>query len=119
MDHVMNDVATLIREAQRQGARFQVVNGEVQLKPGQISTDVLNQLREHKEEVAKVLTGGTSASSQPCPVNFPPPPVKKALAELRPHLPLALRDLSDLPLLALVQWSIKVAWERAMEKSEL
>jgi len=40
--------------------------------------------------------------------------VAQVLEEIRPHLPRALQGLSDSKLLALVNWSIIVAWNKAM-----
>ena len=39
------------------------------------------------------------------------------LDELRPHLPPALRSLPDDKLLALADWAIICAWQRALEKA--
>jgi hypothetical protein len=40
----------------------------------------------------------------------------EVLAEIRPYLPKALRDLPDSSLLALVHWSMLHAWNRALHE---
>ena len=42
--------------------------------------------------------------------------VREILPELRPNLPLSLRGLSDNDLLALINWSIIVAWEKTIRQ---
>ena len=41
--------------------------------------------------------------------------VAEALAELRPYLPLRLRELSDDTLLTLANWTIMAAWTKSVE----
>lgn len=40
--------------------------------------------------------------------------ISEVLGDLRPHLPKALKQLTDDRLLVLVNWSIMAAWEKAL-----
>lgn len=66
--------------------------------------DLRQALREHKPSVMVALGAPLDVV------------VANILEELRPNLPKSLQTLSDDQLLALVNWSIMAAWERAIQK---
>ena len=71
--------------------------------PAPLPDSLRQALREHKPSIMVAL--GVPLDVVVC----------KVLAELRRHLPQSLQQLSDEKLLALVNWSIIVAWEKARQ----
>jgi len=70
--------------------------------PAPLPNDLRLALREHKTFIMVALGAPLDAA------------VASALSEIRPHLPYGLRKLPDDRLLALVNWSIMVAWAKAI-----
>jgi hypothetical protein len=66
--------------------------------------DLQAEIREHKAELMTALGAGYE------------PTIAAVLADIRPHLPPAVRILPDASLLALVNWSIVHAWNKAASK---
>jgi hypothetical protein len=66
--------------------------------------DLRDALREHKIEVMVALGAPMDRA------------IASVLAEIRPHLPLSLRNVPDSKLLILVNWSIINAWATAVRK---
>ena len=74
----------------------------------------LLRLLEKGRDSAPIVKGTTRAESRLEARHVPTPAeVQAALDQLRPHLSQSLRSLPDDKLLALVNWHIMVAWERA------
>jgi hypothetical protein len=67
--------------------------------------DLRRQVAEHKAELLVALG---------VPLE---PTITSVLADLRPHLPPALRKLTDDRLLVLVNWSVIAAFEAAVRKA--
>jgi hypothetical protein len=74
--------------------------------PAPLPDSLRQALREHKPSIMVAL--GAPLDVVVC----------KVLAELRQHLPQSLQQLSDEKLLALINWSIIAAWERAIQSLE-
>jgi hypothetical protein len=83
-----------------------VLDGEQLVVRGRgkrLPTELQESVRRHKAELLVALGASREVG------------VLEVLAEIRPHLPPALRSLPNPSLLALVNWSILHAWNRTLE----
>jgi hypothetical protein len=92
--------------------RVETLGGRVLLEPGGLRLRAAAPLPEDlvaavgKEKVAIMLALGA-------PLNTA---ITSILAEIRPHLPPAMRKLPDERLMLLINWSIIAAFDRAVMK---
>jgi hypothetical protein len=68
--------------------------------PSPLPPDLMDQLRQEKPAILVALGAPFDTA------------IASILKELRPNLPVSLRDLSDTKLLVMVNWSIMEAWGR-------
>jgi len=96
----------IVRAVQEHGATLTLEDGRLLVKgAGQrLPDDLRSELAQHKTEVLVALG---------CPLDKT---LAGILAELRPNLTPALRALPDDKLLALVNWHIIAAWEKAIRE---
>ena len=89
------------------GASLEVDDGQLLVRgSGERLPDELRQaLRDHKAEIMVALGVPFDRT------------VAAILGDIRPHLSAALRNLPDDKLLALVNWNIIAAWEKAIRGS--
>ena len=79
--------------------------GEIEIEaPSALPDDLVSEIKEQKPAVLVALGAPFDDA------------VSSILAELRPNLPPALRNLSDSKLLIMVNWSIMAAWQKTIDK---
>ena len=82
-----------------------------------VPAQLRQELQEHRDELVAALVGKTAA--EPVEASLPSPAqVQVALADIRPYLRPAFQQLSDHKLLALVNWHVMKAWEKARDSIE-
>ncbi len=95
----------VIRQVQLLGGKLVLENKQLKLQsPTQLPQDVVQAVSREKAAIMVAL--GAPLDDV----------VSGILTDIRPHLPPALRRLPDDRLLALVNWSIMAAWEKAIRK---
>lgn len=95
----------VIRQVEALGGRLVIDGEDLRVRASKpLPNDVVASLRAQKAAIMIALGAPVDTT------------VGAILTELRPHLPPGLRNLSDDRLLALVNWSIMAAWERAILK---
>ena len=97
------DALEVIREVYALGGHLRLEGDRLLMEaPRPLPELVRKAVREHKPAIMVVLGAPLDAV------------VASILEEVRPHLPSVLQDLPDGKLLALVNWSIIAAWNRAL-----
>lgn len=95
----------VIRSVQLHGGELVLDGEKLRVRaPGPLPHDLMQQVREHKPAIMTALGAPMDAV------------IAGILAEIRPHLPTPLQPLPDDKLLALVNWSLIVAWEKAIRE---
>ena len=101
----MTNAIDVIRQVAMLGGQLSLKDDGVGLHvsvPAPLPEEVRQALREHKAAIMVALGAPLDTV------------VASVLEEIRPQLPPALQRLPDDKLLALVNWSIIVAWQRSM-----
>lgn len=98
----------IVRAVQEHGAQLIEEDGRLVVKGSgeRLPDELRSELEQHKAAVLVALG---------CPLDRA---VASILDDLRPHLTPALQALPDERLLALVNWHIFAAWEKAMRQFE-
>ena len=95
----------VIRRVQMLGGRLVLDDQQLKLQSARpLPEDVVEAVSREKAAIMVALGAPLDAV------------VSNILADIRPHLPPSLRQLSDDRLLVLVNWSILAAWETAIQK---
>lgn len=97
----------LIRQVEAEGGHLVVEAGQLKVRAAAPLPDGL------LAEVAKEKPAIMVALGAPLDVV-----ASCVLEDVRPHLPVSLRRVSDSKLLALVNWSIINAWNKSVRKAE-
>jgi hypothetical protein len=94
----------LIRDVYSFGGRLSLENGKLVVEASTpLPSGLLDELAAEKPAVMVALGAPLDAA------------VAEIVEEIRPFLPPAIRRLSDTKILALVNWSMIAAWNRAIE----
>lgn len=97
----MSNTYEVIREVYNCGGKLMLEGDSLRVSaPEPLPENLRQALREQKPSIMVALGAPLDVV------------VAGILKEIRPHLPEALRELSDEKILALVNWSIIAAWER-------
>ncbi len=98
----------IIRRVEELGGHLTIQDGQLKVQaPEPLPEDVMEAVRAHKPTIMVAL--GVPFDKT----------VASILKDIRPFLAPALQKLSDDRLLALVNWNIMAAWQKAMNKLTL
>ena len=96
----------IIEEVRRHGAELLLREGKLVLRGSgpELPPELQDAVRQQKAEIMVALGAPIETT------------VASILADIRPHLPPALRTLPDGSLLVMVNWTIMHAWNRSLNQ---
>jgi hypothetical protein len=105
MGHPDMSAFELLQRVHSLGGQVRLAGDDLQVTaPRPLPEDLLIELSREKPAVMVALGAPFDRA------------VGSILNEVRPHLPPALRDLSDAKLLVMVNWTIMAAWQKTLEQ---